>query len=257
MSMMHAVEGIEPLMNVLRKLPTNVAGKLVKPAMREAGKLLQGQLRSNAIKQLAGATSRGYKRKSGKHLSASTGTRAKMYRKGTSVFVAVGFAYKEGGYHGHLVELGHQNVKGGTLSVQGRKAGVTAAGNRWLAQHGLEKALMPKFVLRGKNKGKLRKDKGVAGYQYVGQKAWLGMAPGKFYKVGDRVFGRKIRGGGKASGGRTRAYPMLGPAFQTMARPMLITVENELKKIEAEAVRLAGNIKPGTVTWGSGKSSAR
>jgi len=52
---------------------------------------------------------------------------------------------------------------------------------------------------------------------------------------------RRIRGGGKVTGGRAKPYPMLAPAFNEMQRTMMQTIENEFRKIAAEATRLAKN----------------
>lgn len=225
------LEGIDSLIALLRQLPTNVAGKLVKPAMQEAGNLLKAQVRMRAYQQLQAAEGRGYKRKKkGPHLYATAATRAKMYRKGETTFVAVGFDYKAGGSHAHLVEFGHRIVHGGTLN-----GGITAAGARLLRSHGFVKGdYAGPPVLHGRGKGKPRKLRG----------AWKDTATGKVREgsfFGKFFGGTRIRGGGKV-GGMTKAYPILGPAFSQMQRPMMIAIENELKKIEGEAVRLAGNV---------------
>ena len=85
------------------------------------------------------------------------------------------------------------------------------------------------------------------------------MFPSGLYDVGDRFRGKQIRGGGTVhtkGGGRTRARPMIAPAFATMLRPMQIGIELELKKIEAEAVRLAKNTQKRSFAGSWGRSSA-
>lgn len=226
------VEGLDSVLELFRDLPPNVIGKLVKPAMKEAGNLLKGELYRRAKQQLAGAEGRGYRRKKpGPHLSDTTKTRAKTYRKGGTLFVAIGFSRIDGGgYHAHLVEYGHRSVKGGTLSTD---KGMNAAGERFLKSLGWTKGDHESgTVLRGRNKGK---PKILKGAWKLGNEVKRGKAFGALY------LGKRLRGGGKLTGTRTKAYPMLGPAWQRMARPMLITIENELRKIGPEAVRLAKN----------------
>jgi len=188
----------------------------------------------------------GYKRKDNNpHLYQTAATRAKIYRSGNTTFVAVGFDYTAGGSHAHLVEKGHAIVTGGTLSKRGPvMPGITASGKRWLRSFGLEQGNWEtdEVVLHGKRKGKPRIAKG--GWKYTGAKAWkrLGMQPGGIYHIGMSLAGRRVRGGGRLLGGRTSPKPMLGPAFDLMARPMLITIENELRKVGAKAEELAQNV---------------
>jgi len=242
------MDGLDGLMQLLRDLPPNVVGKLVKPAMTEAGKLLKGQLYNNALRQRRQAEARGYRRKTGVHLSDTTAARAKMYKKNNVTFVAVGFDYKAGGFHAHLVELGHRIVHGGSLEkkFQHLLPNMTAAGQRHLTKMGWTKGDWESgVVLKGKRKGKPRILKG----------SWKDAtgsvrAGGSF---GREEGGVRVRGGGTVAG-MTRKFPMLGPAFQTMARPMIITIENELKKIGPEAVRLAQNKQKKNWRWISSSS---
>jgi hypothetical protein len=262
------IEGIDSLLKLLNALPPNVSGKLMKPAMKSAGELLTMRARWNAYKVLRDAERRGYRRKQGRHLYETAGSRTKMYRKGETTYVAVGFNYSKGGYHAHLVELGHKIVRGGTLDRgSGRLPGITASGNRWIKSFGLMKGRIPKTALHG-TKGRKRKDSKTVGYQYIGKRAWKVSAdktliPGNWYETpGMTLFGRAVRGGGHVvtnkQGGAlmTRKFKMLEPAFDQLRRPMMISIEIELKKIEAEAVRLAGNLKGGGQITGIGRSSA-
>lgn len=218
------LEGMDSLLATLQALPTRVSNRLVKPAMQEAGSSLKDQLRWNAWKQLQGALGRGYKDKDSINLYRTTAARAKSYKKGETTFVAVGFDYAAGGKHAHLVELGHRIVTGGTQSkYQDKMPGLTAAGRRWLSQLGWNYE-----VLGGKGRKTRRAWKNAAGAI-----APTGQFSGEFFQ------GKRIRGGGKSTGGMTRAFPMLAPAFDTMKRPMMLAIEHELKKIDAEAIRLA------------------
>jgi hypothetical protein len=223
-----AIEGLDGLIATLRALPPNVAGKLIKPAMQQAGDLLKEKTRQNAYKVLMAAERLGYKRKTGRHLYETAATRAKTYRSGNTTFVAVGFDYTAGGSHAHLVEKGHAIVKGGTLK------GITVAGKRFLHSQGWAQGdWVSGEVLHGKRKGQPRTTKGA--WKFRGGGITLSTA------FGTHLYGKRIAGGGRATGGRTSPKPMLGPAFDLMARPMLITIENELRKIGVEAERLAKN----------------
>lgn len=259
------LEGVNNVIELLRELPPNVAGKLVKPAMTEAGNSLRERTRWEAYRQLQQAEGRGYERKKpGRHLYTTAAARVKTYRQGNTTFVAVGFDYRAGGSHAHFVELGHRIVKGGTLekehkqyatarsaavaallSGQDRLPGITAAGKRWLGQHGLVQGDYKVDRLGRSRTGKKRTRIARGAWKYTGERSWLGMTPGQILeggqgpgKIGRQMFGRTIRGGGRLTGGTTREFPMLRPAFESMKRPMLITIENELKKIEGEASRL-------------------
>lgn len=241
--------GVSNVVAVLRQLPTNVAGKLVKPAMQRAGQMLTDKLHWNAFQQLQGARGRGYKDRDEFSLYKTAGSRVKSYRKGNTTFVAIGFSYKAGGYHGHLVEMGHRIVRGGSLP-HGRSPGdITAAGSRYLQKLGWKKGNWESgVVLHGRRKGKPRINRG----------SWKGPLGDVIYPP-EFMYGRRLRGGGVATGGMTRKYPMLGPAFQVMQGPMLAAIEQELRKILPEAVRLAKNMPqgfPSRMRWGSGKSSA-
>ncbi|MFA5234972.1 MAG: HK97 gp10 family phage protein [Sulfurimonas sp.] len=245
------IEGLDALLKVLQQLPPNVSGKLVKPAMREAGDMLAGELHRNAYKQRVAAEGRGYKDRDNIQLNKTAGTRAKVYRKGSGFYVAVGFDYSKGGSHGHLVEFGHRIVRGGTLAGEGRTPGITAAGIRFMRSKGFIKGTYESGkVLHGKRKGKPRMVSGFAKGGNVYKSSDIGMT----------VMGRQVRGGGRVvmkagagllSGGmRTKPCPMLGPAWETMKRPMMIAIENELRKIERTAVRLAGNVRGGVTGFG-------
>lgn len=219
------IEGVDDVIATLRALPSNVAGKLVKPAMAEAGDILRQQTRWEAYRQLQGAERAGYKRKKpGPHLYTTAAARVKTYRKGETTFVAVGFDYRKGGSHAHLVELGHRIVKGGTLAKGTSPGGITAAGLRMLFAHGWDK-----------RKGRGRKRRGFAN-AFTGEIIGAG---GKTKSVSTFRWGKRLRGGGRLIGGMTRPFPMLRPAFDKMKRSMLIAIELELRKIEAEATRLA------------------
>lgn len=230
------IEGVDGIVALLRKLPSNVAGKLVKPAMQRAGQMLTDKLHWNALQQLQGARARGYKDRDAFSLYKTAAARTKTYRSGNTTFVAVGFSYKAGGYHGHLVEFGHRIVRGGTLPHGGSEGDLTAAGKRWLTAQGWVKGnYTGSLVLHGRRKGKPRIIRG----------GWRDASTGKTVSgsfFGKKYLGRQIRGGGVATGGMTRKYPMLGPAFQVMQGPMLAAIEIELKKIGPEAERLAKNV---------------
>jgi len=238
------ITGVDALLRTLNSLPLNVSGKLVKPAMAEAGRLLSQRARWNAYKVLQGSEKRGYRRTEGQHLYETAGARTKTYRKGETFYVAVGYNYSKGGYHAHLVELGHRIVRGGTLERTGKLPGLTAAGKRWLKQHGLVQGNY-KVPSAGRKGKKLKTLRGA--WRYQGARAWnkYGLTPGKVYQFGVGAFGRRIRGGGKVVVNKngnavvTRKFPMLKPAFEEMKRPMLIAIENELRKIGPEAERLA------------------
>lgn len=230
------IEGLDALIETLRSLPPNVSAKLIKPAMQHAGDLLRSQLQWQAYKQLQEAEGRGYKRKKpGPHLWTTTATRAKTYRKGETTYVAVGFSYQAGGSHAHLIELGHRIVKGGTLAKGTSPGGITAAGKRLLANTGWQQGNWEtgRKILRGRRKGKPE----------IGKGNWRNIWTGTISKMAGALAptGQRIRGGGHLTGGVTRKFPMLQPAFEAMKRPMMIGIENELKKIEGEAQRLAKN----------------
>jgi hypothetical protein len=207
--------GLASLMKTLAELPTKISNKLVKPAMQEAGNLLAGQARANAWRQLQGALARGYKDRDAVSLYATAGTRVKTYKKGETTFVAVGFDYSKGGSHAHLVELGHNIVTGGTAQRTWiKRVGLTAAGRR----------LAISRIVYSRAGGE------IPSARYV-QKV-LSAIP-------SFIGTTRVRGGGKLTGNRTRKFPMLRPAFDTMQRPMLIAIENELRKIEPVANELA------------------
>jgi hypothetical protein len=134
--------------------------------------------------------------------------------------------------------MGHRIVTGGTI---GKSAGITAAGMRLLFSRGWDKGNWEtaEKVLRGKRKGKPRIAKG----------AFRNAFTGAVMRPGDTFEGKRIRGGGKvlfrpergAGALMTRPFPMLRPAFEDMKRPMMLAIENELRKIEGEAERLAKN----------------
>lgn len=138
------VAGLKSLELFLKMLPQNIQRRVIRKALRKAAVPIVKQTRKEARKVAKSPFTPGYKRKKGKHLYASVGTRLKTYTKGGVVFLAAGFMHREGGYHGHLVEEGHRIVTGGTIaSKSGGKAGITAGGKRWLESHGLTKGRMP------------------------------------------------------------------------------------------------------------------
>lgn len=242
------IEGLEPFLKVLADLPAATAFNILKPALEEAGRMLSSQTRMYAYRVFREAESKGYKSKHPSHLHETAGIRAKMYRKGATasgsgrggtVFVAAGFKWPEGS-HGHLVELGHRIVTGGTVgqpAVQG--PGISAAGKRWLNQQGWVKG---KATMSGL--GKRTKKKWV-----TWRGAWVNMNTGQILEgkdVSNQTFKRQIRGGGKIAtdkGGanrRTTPRPMLSKAWADMKVPILITLELALKKgIQEQAAKLA------------------
>jgi hypothetical protein len=251
------IEGLEPFLKVLADLPAATAFNILKPALEEAGRMLSSQTRMYAYRVFREAESKGYKSKHPKHLHETAGVRVKMYRKGAqsgsgrggTVFVAAGFKWPEGSY-GHLVELGHRIVTGGTVgqpAVLGKWGqiikpaqgpGISAAGKRWLNQQGWVKgkATMPG---RGRSKKKWVTWRG----------AWVNMNTGQILEgkeTTNRAFGRPIRGGGKIAtdkGGANRMTtprPMLSKAWADMKTPIAITLELEIKKgVEEQAAKLA------------------
>jgi len=233
------IDGLEPLLKTLAGLPSKVAMNVLRPALETAGSMVAAATRMHAMKVLRDAESKGYRRKSGKHLYEATGSRTKMYQKGASVFVAVGFQPKAGGYHGHLVEEGHRIVKGGTMAraevrdefgqivKKARTADLSAAGKRWLEAHGyVSKSTRINVIGRGRKKILVK----------VGKRGgWTDVATGKFIKTKDITnerFKQQLRGGGRV------LTDTAGAARMTQPRPMLRTAWAETKGAIASLLEL-------------------
>lgn len=233
------IEGLEPLLKTLAALPAKVAMNVLRPALETAGGMVAAAARMNAIQVLRDAESKGYSRKSGKHLYEAIGSRTKMYQKGNTVFVGSGFLPKAGGFHGHLVEEGHRIVKGGTMAREqvlnefgqivkkARAADISAAGKRWLEAHGfVSKSTRTGVIGRGRKKVLLK----------VGKRGgWTDVATGKFIKTRDITnerFKQQLRGGGRVLTNEA------GAARMTQSRPMLKTAWAETKGAIASLLEL-------------------
>jgi hypothetical protein len=192
-----ALTGLKPLLANL-DLTSKQIGKLAGDSLEYAAAPLESAISLNAMKILREAEARGYHRRKGRHLYQSVGCRVKYYREGSSVLVAVGPIYNRGGYHSHLVEFGHQIVKGGTLQRSGHIAGLTAAGSRLLKSAGLKK--------RGSHwmYGEFKLVKGET-------------IKGKKVKIGNTFLGKQIRGGGRVKG-TVQGKPFAAPAYAAQRR---------------------------------------
>jgi len=253
------IEGLEPLLKTLADLPAKTAMNVLRPVLEEAGNMVAGRTQMAAFLVLKAAEQKGYKRKTGKHLYEAANIRVKMYRKGTqsgsgrggTVFVAAGFKWPEGS-HGHLVEEGHRIVTGGTVAqpaVLGKfgetikrasTPGITAAGKRWLNQQGWVK-VQATLKSRGRSRQKWKTLRG----------AWLNMNTGTLlpaYEVGNKRFGRQIRGGGKVQTVRnmgsenrmTQSRPMLRKAWAAAKGSIIEVLRIGIEQgIQSEAAKLA------------------
>jgi len=278
------IEGLEPLLKTLAALPAATALNILRPALETAGGMLAAATRMHAMKVLRDAESKGYQRKTGRHLYESANTRVKMYRKGATasgsgqggtVFVAAGFALKQGGYHGHLVEMGHRVVKGGSIETsperdefgkitrRGHSAAITAAGRRWLESHGYQKGNYRIWSLGRRGRRKI-----------TAKGAWLDTTNAVYVKdkrgklrmvkgtgtviaakdVTNKRFGAQLRGGGRvltdAAGSErmTKPRPMLALAWAELKSPIVSMLELQFSLgIHSEAVRVAleNNVKQG------------
>lgn len=168
-------------------------------------KPLLSKSKANAKSILAAAMARGYKRRRGKHLFESIGSRLRVYTNKGTTFVAAGGLYREGGFHAHLVEFGHKVVSGGTMARPGRKAGITAAGMRFLDEN--------KITTRQRRK---------LGDYHVGL-----------------LKNTKLRGGGRTTGS-AGPHPFLKPAWDATKENCLHIIIEEVKlKLIDQAVLYA------------------
>ena len=205
------ITGLEQLQENLKLLPQRVQNTVVRDALEAGGAVIAFAARMGAYRILRMAESWGYKRKKGKHLYETIGTRAKMYRQGVTSFLAVGPLYKEGGYHGHLIEFGHRIVRGGTLSKPGIMPGITARGKRQLKTLGVVYKRRRWQTISGKVIGK---------------------------KMGMKYRGFAIRGGGIA-GGMTKPRRFMAPAFDSRKYQALDKITAMMEKgIAREAAKL-------------------
>ena len=117
---MNEVLGDKALQALLKELGPRIERKVTRGAMSDAAKPLVKAARRNAkARKVTGG------------LAKSAGKRVKTYTKDGVIYVAVGYLWKKGGYHAHLVEFGHRIARGGTLSrigKTGKKGEGTAAG---------------------------------------------------------------------------------------------------------------------------------
>jgi len=116
------LEGVDKVNAVLRELGPRIERKVTRGAMSGA---------ATPVVKAARANARTHKRSGG--LAKSAGKRVKTYTKNGVVYVAVGYLWKKGGYHGHLVEFGHRMVVGGTIR---RDSGRTAAKSKRTGKRG-------------------------------------------------------------------------------------------------------------------------
>jgi len=233
------MEGFNKTINCLKKQGGVITDKVIKKAMREGPKVFIAAAKANARKH------KNKKRKEGKHLYQSIGMRLRVFSKNDFIFVAAGGLYQQGGYHAHLLELGHRIVRGGTLErstkidkssylrqlkqrvftragwllgadERTQLPGITAAGKRWLNKLGL------------KNVGRR------------GVNLWQHEITGKRFKVGERFAGERVRGGGKLTGQMVPGYPFMKPAWEATKHRVLSAIKEEIKmNLVDQAVALA------------------
>ena len=104
---MEYITGNKALAKTLRELGPRIERKVTRGACSAGVRPIVTAARQNA---------RARKRTGG--LAKSAGKRVKSYAKNGVVYVAVGYLWKKGGYHAHLVEFGHRIAKGGTLAAE-------------------------------------------------------------------------------------------------------------------------------------------
>ncbi|MFZ5829136.1 MAG: hypothetical protein ACOY3P_03575 [Planctomycetota bacterium] len=109
--------GQEQLLRVFRELPPAVQRRVLRPTVTKSARPIAKQARLNA-RQLATPERRAERRRrgGGKHLYQTIITKVRTYTQRGSVTASIGPSYPAG-VHGHLVELGHRQARGGTLRM--------------------------------------------------------------------------------------------------------------------------------------------
>jgi len=249
------IRGLPEMQRALELIPKNIARGVVQDALSAGSQVICFAGKMNAYHILRQAEARGYRREKGQHLYETIGIRLKSYRAGTTQYIAAGPLYKEGGYHGHLVEFGHRIVKGGSMANKRGPGAITAAGARVLKSFGFKrgnykimsvgrKAGARMITARGSWKYKPNKKQAddltittaVAFFRKhvkaSGKNIWEGRAIGEF------AFGKRIRGGGRAVG-QTKPHPFMSTAFNSKKRQAMDTITQLIAKgVEREAAKI-------------------
>jgi hypothetical protein len=240
------VEGADELHAALAGLEAKLVKAILRPAvaaaMRVAAKAIRAKLRANLARRRKAKDRTGELMKSigskvltHHNMPMVTGKAGPMQTKGSGAKQEE----RDGGYYGWLVEFGHRIVHGGTVRrLDGGRAGISAAGKAWLAEHGM-------VAVRGRllhpKRGRTETIKKIL-WEYQGVRAYPGIgAPGKRFDLRERnaFLGRQIRGGGRVSRSAVPGYPFVGPAAASVQGEMAAVLKGRLaQEIEKQTERL-------------------
>ena len=235
------VTGIEQLAKTFEAIPARLHLKVLSKGLVAAAEPMLKVARVNAAKfarswELGGGRTMtvagGSKRRTGPHLFASLGTRAKVFTYGQTSFVAAGAVYPAAA-HAHLLEFGHRMVVGGTI--------------KRIPPEGLTRFKVFRALRSGRGYWTYSSLRSTPGSAWTNEKVWMpriggggvfaylhgrpGTTP-KSKRTGERGGGRVV--------GQVPGRPWMGPAFsstQTQMLAAMVTVCNE--NIEKECAKVA------------------